>query len=167
MTPRSAIVLAVALLAVAAAGCIDKEPGLAVTVQSAAVSVEGSADTTVVGAELRTELHVGKHALAGRDAITIENVDLFVGDSPVARLSADRPEGFDDSLEPGQTRTFTIVADSPAGTFADARETLCAGSPEVEVNLVWAAEVTTDDPEMPVMREMGQSNVTTTDVSCP
>lgn len=162
---RAAGVLCLTLL-VAGATCVDTEPGLAVTLQSASITVEGMDDSQVVGAELQMRLHVGKHALAGRDAITIEDVELFAGESPVARLTADRPEGFDESLEPGQTRTFAVTAASPDGTFLDARDTLCGGSVEVQVNLVWSAEVQTDDPEMPIMREMGQSDTATMDVSC-
>lgn len=150
--------------AVAGATCVDKEPGLSVTVQSASVSVEGMAETTVVGADLETRLHVGKHALAGRDAITIQSIDLVAGETAVARVIPDRPPEFEESLEPGETRTFTIAARSREGTFPDARETLCSGSPEVEILMMWTAEVSTGGTS--TMQEMGRATATTTDVSC-
>lgn len=150
----------------AASGCIDTEPGLDVDVRSAAVQVEGSGDATVVGVALETRLHVGKYALAGRDAITIERIELFRGETPVALLNAARPEGFDEALEPGQTRTVTITGETEPGSFSDARPELCEGDPTIQVNLLWSARLSTDDPENPFTTEMGQSDTTTTDVTC-
>ncbi len=148
----------VALAAVAAACTVDTELGIAAQVEGGAVTV--TADDAVQ-VEARVRFRVGEHAEGPRQFI-LQRLELFVGDTPAARVNADYPPGFDGTLAPGEDETVTLTGTSSAGAFPAARDLLC-GAGSVRLLVRWQ-DVTPGDS--PVDTEYGLAEGSTGDVTC-
>jgi hypothetical protein len=145
-------------------GCIDTEPGFAAELERSSVTVERQPDGDVVAVELRVHVRVGRFALDGRD-FELSRAQVRVSGAPVAEVVLGRPADFDDTLEPGESRTLTIRGESMAGAFPAARDALCSAG-EAEVVVTWQAVLQTGDPERPMTMELGTFEGTTSAIQC-
>lgn len=144
------------------AGCtVDTELGVAAEIQSAAVSVSGTGDTSVVSASVPTRFRVGEHA-EGRRMFVLQRAELTVGGTPAAQMGIDYPAGFTGQLDPGDDQTVTLTGSTMPGAFPDAPGLLCGASP-VHVIVRWQ-DVTPG--MMPLLGDYGLAEVETTDVTC-
>ncbi|MEM6955184.1 MAG: hypothetical protein AAF411_03820 [Myxococcota bacterium] len=146
------------MAAVLAGACVDTALSLVVDVDG------GSASATedLVNVSIDASIRVGEFAVSG-DTFTLPGADLFVGETPIAQLVLNRPEGFTNTLEPGQSTRVTITG--MGRVTSDARATLCA-SETATVLLQWRAEEQPDDDLDPPLGDMGASEGTLT-VTCP
>ena len=145
-----------------AIGCtIDTELGVAAEIQSAAITVMAVGTDDVISVSIPTRFRVGEHA-EGRKMFVIQRAELMVGETPVAQMGIDYPDGFTGQLDPGTDQTVTLTGATPPGAFPDARAQLC-GAASVRVLVRWQ-DVT---PGMtPLPSEFGVTEATTSDVSC-
>lgn len=162
MSARVALLAPLALLALA--GCIDTALSLVVELEDATVHVRDEGEGEVLRTDLRVFVRVGKHALGGDDFILPE-AQLFVGEVPVAEINLDRPEGFDGTLDPGESTTVQITGSVSAAAFPEARSQLC-GAASVTALVLWTAEPQPEDPLDPPSRQMGTATVDTSDIRC-
>lgn len=151
-------------LSLLAVGCIDRTPGLELTVERAEVAVVADGAAAEVTVDLSLRVHVGKHALAGRDLI-VPTADLYEGGEIGATVNLARPPDFPASLDTGETASYDTVGVTPAGAFPNARAVLCGGEP-VLVIVNWEAMIRTEDIAEPFRRELGRAEEMTTRVTC-
>ena len=145
-------------------GCIDTALSLVVELEDATVYVRDEGAGEVLRTELTVFVRVGKHALGGDDFILPE-AQLFVGEVPVGEINLDRPEGFDGTLDPGESTTVQITGSVSTAAYPEARSQLC-GASEVTVLVLWTADTQPDDPLDPPNRQMGTATLDTTDIQC-
>ena len=150
----------VAAAAVLASCTVDTELGVAAEIQSAAVTVTGTGDATVVAVSIPTRFRVGEHAEATRMFI-IQRAELMVGETPVAQMGIDYPPGFTGQLAPGDDQTITLTGETPAGAFPEAPGQLCGAT--VRVLVRWQ-DVTPGASPLP--GDFGVTEASTTDVTC-
>lgn len=152
-----------ALLAIALCGActVDTELGVAAEVQSAAITVTGTGADDVVGVSIPTRFRVGEHA-EGRKMFVIQRAELMVGETPVAQVGIDYPDGFTGQLDPGSDQTVTLTGATPPGAFPDARGHLC-GAASVRVLVRWQ-DVTPG--AMPLPGDYGVAEGETSEVTC-
>ena len=143
-------------------GCtVDTELGVAAEVQGAAITVTGMGMDDVIGVAIPTRFRVGEHA-EGRKMFVIQRAELVVGETPVAQIGIDYPDGFTGQLDPGTDQTVTLTGATPPGDFPDARGHLC-GAASVRVLVRWQ-DVT---PGMtPLPGDFGVAEGETSDVTC-
>ena len=165
VTPVAVAVLGALSLA---PGCIDTEPGLAVSVQEALVLVEGAGVETEVSVELRLRVRVGKYALSGRD-FELTRASLFgPGDTLAAEVVLGRPSGFSEgSLEPGEAEVVTVTGSTPPGAFPDAPGVLCGDDVKVTVAVQYEATLTEPGSITVGDMELGAAEGTRVHVTCP
>jgi len=147
-----------------AVGCIDTALSLVVELEGATVHVRDEGAGEVLRTDLTVFVRVGKRALAGDDFILPE-AQLFVGETPVAEINLERPEGFDGTLEPGDSTTVQITGSVSTAAYPEARSQLC-GADAVTALVLWTAEPQPDDPLDPPNRQMGTATVDTSDIRC-
>ena len=143
---RGGLLLALSLILSSCA--IDTELGLEATISSARVTV---AADNVVTTRIEVEYRVGEYAEGDR-LFQPQVIELYVGDTVVARQVPDVPPGFQSSVSPGQTLTTTLIGDD---TMATDPRTLCG--PEVRVLFRWLDAS---------MMEIGMTDASTSDVTC-
>ena len=142
--------------AVLAAGCtVDTETGVGATVQSTEVTFMGTGIDATIALEMTIEFHVGEHVEEGRTFIPL-GVDVFVGERIVGRAMFDRPPGFDNMLDPGQTERVTFHGMGFVEA-ADGKDLACAPGAMVTVLVRW------DDM---TAGEIGMTSVTLDSVTC-
>lgn len=154
------------LLCLSAAACIDTEPGFDATLERASVEVRAAEGADVVGVELRVQVRVGTYALDGRN-FRVTRAQINVGGAPVAEVVLNRPDGFDRTLSPGETETYTFVGESNPGAFPNARAVLCGAGTTAQVIVTWDATLETGEPESPTTMELGTFMADTMDITCP
>lgn len=138
------------LVTVCVLGCIDTALSLVLDVQNGAVTVEPDEHLSI---EVTARLRVGEYALSG-DSFTVPRASVFVGETPVAEINLDRPEGFVGRLEPGESVTLTFRGTTAGTPPASARATLCTAG-EATVLMMWQAEQQADDPLDPPIMSFG------------
>ena len=152
------------LVLLALAACVDTALTLVVELEDATVHVRDEGAGEVLRTDLTVFVRVGKYALGGDDFILPE-AQLFVGEVPVAEINLDRPEGFDGTLEPGESTTVQITGSVSTAAYPEARSQLC-GASSVTVLVLWTADQQPDDPLDPPTRQMGTATLDTTDIQC-
>ncbi len=145
-------------------GCIDTALSLVVELEEATVYVRDEGAGEVIRTDLTVFVRVGKHALAGDDFILPE-AQLFVGEVPVAQISLERPEGFDGTLEPGESTTVQITGSVSTAAYPEARSQLC-GADVATALVLWTADQQPDDPLDPPNRQMGTATLDTSAIVC-
>lgn len=144
--------VAVAVLALFAASCVDTELSVDLQVEGGEIVV--AADDGLE-ATVELEIRVGTYALSGDD-VSLSRIGFFVGDVAAADLVPMRPEGFDSRIELGERRRVTVRSTAPAGAFPSARDVLC-GSSTATALVTWTAEQQPDDPLDPPLMSFGSS----------
>lgn len=153
--------VALAALAMLAGCTVDTELGVAAEIQSAAITVTGTGEATVVAVSIPTRFRVGEHA-EGTRMFIIQRAELMVGETPVAQIGLDYPPGFTGQLAPGDDQTITLTGETSPGLFPEASGHLCGGA-MVRVLVRWQ-DVT---PGMsPLPGDFGVTEALTTDVTC-
>jgi len=142
---------------VGAAGCveIDREPGFAVSLESASVVITDEGASAVVSVEVGVMVRVGTYALSGRD-FQITRADVFVGTQVVATVNLGAPEGGEMTLLPGESHTLTLSGESRPGAFPEAEMALCgAADISAEVLIQYEATMFEEGPLGVPHQEMG------------
>ncbi|MEZ4339427.1 MAG: hypothetical protein R3B82_22620 [Sandaracinaceae bacterium] len=129
-------------------GCVDTELGLDATVDSARVTVAAS---DVVTTRLETTYRVGEYAEGDR-LFQPNGIELYVGETLVARMVPSVPPTFVQRVSPGESRMSPILGEDDMAT--DPRS-LCGA--EVRVLFRWLDAST---------MEIGMTETTTSDVTC-
>jgi hypothetical protein len=83
-----------------------------------------------------------------------------------APIALGRPEDFEGTLEPGQTRVFRFRGESTPGDFPEVAAMLCPDMPAVDVKVNWQAQLRSSDTGELVQMEMGMASTRTEDVRC-
>lgn len=158
---RVALLAPLALLGLA---CVDTALSLVVELEDASVFVRDEGAGEVIRTDLSVFVRVGKYALGGDDFILPE-AQVFVGEVPVAQVTLERPEGFDGTLEPGESTTVQITGSVSTAAYPEARSQLC-GAASATVLVLWTADQQPDDPLDPPNRQMGTATVDTSAIAC-
>lgn len=164
MSALRRVALIAPLVVAVGPGCIDTALSLVVELEDATVYVRDEGAGEVLRTDLTVFVRVGKYALAGDDFILPE-AQLFVGEVPVAEINLDRPEGFDGTLEPGESTTVQITGSVSTAAYPEARSQLC-GADTVTALVLYTADQQPDDPLDPPNRQMGTATLDTSDIRC-
>lgn len=149
--------LALAAGAAVFLGCtVDTELGVAATINAASVQVAGTGGDTVVSVDMTVAFRVGEHATGERTFAPVR-VDLYAAGAFAASVVLDRPDGFDDSLGPGESATVELHGETASGAYPEAAGVLCADEALVDAVLRWD-DRTTD--------EVSTTMASTRDVHC-
>jgi len=150
-------VLVLAGLAIAgAAGCtVDTETGVGADVLATDVTFAGTGLEATIALQMTVRFHVGEHVMEARTFIPLR-VDLFVGEDIVGTVNLDRPAGFDNTLEPGETESVDFTGSGFVAN-ATARDLACDPAALVTILIRWD-DMTADEIRM--------DSITTNDVTC-
>lgn len=129
---HSLLLLAVALLAAAPAGCtVDTELGLAAEVSAATLLIDPIADTYEV--RVTVDFRVGDNATGVREFVPLR-VDADAAGEIGTASSFSRPVGFTGMLAPGESRSVTFVGECLGGCNALA---LCSAGTTAPIDFFW------------------------------
>jgi hypothetical protein len=152
----SRALLALGLAIAGAAGCtVDTETGVGADVLSTDVSFAGTGIDATIALQMTVRFHVGEHVMDARTFIPLR-VDLFVGEQLVGTVNLDRPPGFDNTLEPGESETVDFTGSGFVAN-ATARDLACDPASMLTINIRWD-DMTAD--------EISMDSITTNDVTC-